>query len=453
MTTYYSILLTFLLLLTSACKQVLEPKPQDILTSELALNEPSDVEPVRNGLYAALRGTAAPTVLVGDFAADMLIFNGTFSQYQEFSNKQISAANSLVSALWGSLYNTIYMANFILERLPTLPGVPSRQRAEVLAEAHFIRGYAYFIAAYSFGGVPLVTTTDLTTNRNLARSSKDDILKQVLEDYQYALGKLPTTATNAGFVSNGVAKAALARYYLYQKQWNLAEQFAGDVIQSGQYTLAPTYAEIVTKDFTSESILEMGYNLSDDPGTSDVGLNNLFVGRREIIPSNQTVYTLYTSEAAGDRKATVSFDAKNLKGSDNGWTVRKYGTADEDNNNIVLFRLGEMYLIRAEARAQQGKVTGEDSAEEDINVLRTRAKAPVTTVGSQAGMLLEIERERLYELAFEGQRWYDLVRTGRITPVMTAFSTNWKSMYERLPIPTSEIQNNPAISKDQNPGY
>ncbi|MBC7923249.1 MAG: RagB/SusD family nutrient uptake outer membrane protein, partial [Ferruginibacter sp.] len=297
-------------------------------------------------------------------------------------------------------------------------------------------------------------TTDPETNRGIPRASREAILAQVREDYQFALDQIPAAPANAGFAGVNTVRAALARYHLYAGDWSLAEQYATEVINSGKYTLAPQYADLITKDFTSEAIFEMGYTLSDDPGTGSVGLNNLFVGRREIIPSNQAVIALNATEA-GDRKNSVTFNPVNLKGSDNGWTVRKYGTADEDNNNIVLFRLGEMYLIRAEARARQNRVTGASSAVEDLNVLRRRAKAPLTNEGvvGQAAVLLEIERERLYELAFEGHRWYDLVRTERIDPVMTAFSPNWKSTYEQLPIPLNEIQNNPALANDQNPGY
>jgi hypothetical protein len=133
--------------------------------------------------------------------------------------------------------------------------------------------------------------------------------------------------------------------------------------------------------------------------------------------------------------------------------VRKYGTASEDNNNIVLIRLAEMYLIRAEARAQLGRQAGATGAVADLNVLRTRAKAAAITTTVQADVLLAVERERVYELAFEGHRWYDLVRTGRAQAVMSAFSPNWNSRYELWPIPQSEIQQNPTLSGQQNPGY
>ncbi|MFZ5999946.1 MAG: RagB/SusD family nutrient uptake outer membrane protein, partial [Bacteroidota bacterium] len=189
-------------------------------------------------------------------------------------------------------------------------------------------------------------------------------------------------------------------------------------------------------------------NITDDPGT----LNNLFKSRREIIPSNQLIVAL-ASDESGDRLSAIEFNVSNLSGSDNGWTVAKYGTADEDNNNIVVFRLAEMYLIRAEARAKLNRASGASSALEDINVLRDRAKAPLITALSQAQALLVIEDERRMELAFEGHRWYDLVRTGRANAVMSVFSSNWKNTYELWPIPQTEIQNNPSLVGNQNPGY
>ncbi|WP_332369044.1 RagB/SusD family nutrient uptake outer membrane protein [Spirosoma telluris] len=278
----------------------------------------------------------------------------------------------------------------------------------------------------------------------------------MLADYQAALTDLPnvassgTATTNAAYLNKINCQAALARYYLYQKNWVQAEALATVVINSGIYTMQTNFADVVTKDFTAESILEVGYNLTDDPGTSSTGLNNLLVGRREVIPSNQLITALISTES-GTRSATITFNPSQQRANDNGWTVRKYGTASEDNNNIVLMRLAEMYLIRAEARAQQGKLTGTTGAVADLNVLRTRAKAPAITLTAQADILLAVERERVYELAFEGQRWYDLVRTGRAQAVMSAFSPNWDKHYELWPIPQREIQQNSALT--QNPGY
>lgn len=446
---------TLVMLLVSAtgCDNILDPKPVDLLTNDIVLNEPRDVPNVEVGLYSAFRNIAPATVIAGDFTADMLLHNGTFSQYRELGTKQISSANASVGALWDAIYNTVYIANFILERLPDVPGVVAAERDKVLGSAHFLRGYCYFIALNTFGGVPDVTTTDIETNRNIPRASRDEILQLILADYNTALGLVPDKAVNAGYAGKQAVRAALARYQLYAGNWSDAESLATTVIESGEYTLEPEFASTVTQDYTSEAILEVGYTLTDDPGTNgNFGLNNLFVGRREIIPSNQVVLALASSES-GDRFSSISFNTSNLNGTDNGWSVAKYGTADADNNNVVVFRLPEMYLIRAEARAQLDKVTGNNSAQSDLNVLRDRAHAVEVSPVGKSQMLRLIEDEYRYEFAFEGHRWYDLVRTGRVSAVMSAFSPNWKDTYNLWPIPQGEIQNNPALVGEQNPGY
>jgi hypothetical protein len=445
--------IVMVMMLVSACDNVLEPEPVDLLTNDIVLNEPSDVGDVEIGLYNAFRNIIPGVVISGDFTADMLIHNGTFSQYRELGTKQISSANASAAALWGSVYNTVYLANFIIERLPDVPGVPTAERNRVMGTAYFLRGYAYFVALYTFGGVPEVLTTDIETNRNIPRASASDILQLIEDDFDEGLSLLPSESVNAGFAGKNAVRSALAKLNLYLENWSQAEQFATSVIQSGLYTLESDFSSLVEEDFTDEAIFEMGYTLSDDPGTNNnIGLNNLFVGRREIIPSNELIVKLASSES-GDRFSSISFDVNNLNGSDNGWSVAKYGTADADNNNVVVFRLGELYLIRAEARARQGKVTGANSALDDINALRARANAPLVPSVSQSQMLSIIEEERVFELAFEGNRWYDLVRTGRATAVMTAFSPNWKDTYELWPIPQREILNNPALVGNQNPGY
>jgi hypothetical protein len=170
--TIFTVILGTTLFFASSCDNVLEPEPIDLLTNDIVLNEPKDVGNVEIGLYSAFRNIIPAAVIAGDFTADMLIHNGTFSQYRELGTKQISSANASVAALWGYIYNTVYIANFILERLPEVEGVPTTQRNQVMGTAHFLRGYAYFIALYTFGGVPMVETTDIETNRNIPRASE-----------------------------------------------------------------------------------------------------------------------------------------------------------------------------------------------------------------------------------------------------------------------------------------
>jgi hypothetical protein len=434
----------------NACENALNPNPVDLIVNDVVLNEPKDITGVETGLYRAFRLTRASAVLAGDLTADNLVHRGTFAQYREIAVKQITTGNATVSELWSTIYGTIYIANFMIERIPEIDGVTTAVRTRSMATAYFIRGIANFTAVSTFGGVPKVITTDIETNKNIGRTSKEDMLAFIEEDFMRALGNLGAKQSTPATVCDNTVRAALARFYLYKGDYAQAEKYASDVIESGDYTLEKDYATTVNKDFTTESIFEVGYTIADDgDGTS---LNDLFVSRREMIPSNEVIQALASTES-GDRFSSINFKVENLKGSDNGWEVAKYGTAVADNNNIVVLRLGEIYLIRAEARTMLGNVTGAESAQSDVNTLRKRANAPSVGAVSQSQMIQIIENERRYELSFEGHRWYDLVRTNRAKDVMPQFNSNWRSAYELWPIPQREIQNNPGLAGEQNPGY
>jgi len=443
------LLITISIWIIAGCEGNLEPEPVNLIIDDLVLNEPEDVNSVEIGLYNAFRSIASPKVIAGDFTADMIIHNGTFTQFRELGNKEITSANGAVSALWGAIYRTVYIANFIFENLPNVVGVDQLVRDNLTATAHFMRGYAYFVGAYTYGGMPLVLTTELEANQNIPRESQDAILEQALDDLESAEELIPIFEPNPAFVNIWSIWSALARYHLYAENWDQAIDYATAVIDSEEYELSEDFRDIVLDDFPTGVILEVGYTLNDDPGTSTYGLNNLFEARREVIPSNEAVLAL-VSEESGDRRFTMFFNPAELGGIDNGWTVAKYGTADEDNNNIMIFRLAEMYLIRAEAYVQQNNL---EDAEDDLNLLRVRSDAPELQLTGENQALLVIEDERLYELAYEGHRWYDLVRTGRIDEVMNIFSPNWRSAFTRWPIPIGEIQNNPALQGEQNEGY
>jgi hypothetical protein len=457
------------LMFMNGCKDMLEPEPIDQLVNDIVLNEPKDIEAVEIGLYEALRSFMPEIVIAGDFTADHLLHNGTFSQYREIGVKRITSANASAAALWGGIYRTVYIANFMLERIPEIPGVSSSVRTRSMATAHFLRGMANFYGVVTYGAIPMVITTNIEENRNIGRTPVNEMLAFIERDFIEALDKLPPKGATPAIVSNNAVRAALARFYLYQKNYAAAESYADAVINSGTFSLEADFNTVVIEDFTSEAIFEVGYTIADDNDGNN--LNTLFVGRREIIPSNQVMVAL-TSREAGRRRRSAKWDSTKVRGNDTGWRVIKYGTAIEDNNNVVVFSLPEMFLIRAEARALQGKVTGANSAQTDMNVLRLRAAFliddPNDTINipprkikdtinvasvSQAQMIQLIEEERRYELAFEGHRWYDLRRTGRINQVMPAFNSNWRPAFELWPVPQREIQNNPALADAQNPGY
>ena len=432
-----------------SCTDLLNPTPVDRITDDKVLTDVNSARVVLTSAYRDLANLGAPKIIAGDLTADNLIHNGTFTQYREISSKDMSASNGSASALWGVIYSMSYIANFLYEGLPGID-IPQSQYDEITATASFLRAYAYFVGVYTFGGLPIVTTTDVDENRKIPRSSFEETLDFIESELLYALDKLPEESFNTGDATNGAVKALLARYYLYTENWPEAEKYATDVIEGNgtkEYILEEEFESAVA-DFSTESIFEIVYSANDNPGTStNFSINNLFVGRREIIPSSEMVLALQND--GGDRNVVLEFDGINARGSDNGWTIVRYGPFD----NIQLFRLAEMYIIRAEARAQQNNISGTESAESDINKIRERAGVPLIQGTSKNQMLLAIENERRMELCFEGHRWFDLIRTGRAKTVMDEFTSNWTEKDELWPIPLREITNNPSLKDAQNPGY
>lgn len=443
-------ILLFILFFTSiSCGDLLSPKPVDLIIDDQVLEDANSARVVLTSAYRDLANLGAPKIVAGDLTADNLIHNGTFSQYRELGNKDISAANGSADALWGVIYSMSYVASFLYEGLEAID-ITENQYNEITAAASFLRAYAYFVGAYTYGGLPIVTTTVVDDNRVIPRNTFEETLAFIESELLYALDKLPEESFNSGEVTNGAVKALLARYYLYIENWSEAEKYATDVIEGNgtkEYVLEPEYVEVIS-DFSTESILEIVYSANDNPGTStNFSINNLFAGRREIIPSSEMVLALKND--GGNRNIVLEFDGNNTRGSDNGYTIVRYGPFD----NIQLIRLAEVYIIRAEARAQQNNISGEESAESDINKIRERASVPLIAGTSKNQMLLVIENERRMELCFEGHRWFDLVRTGRAKSVMDEFTSNWSEKDELWPIPLREIINNPSLKNAQNPGY
>lgn len=439
----------FVLVSSLSCNDLLSPTPVDRITDDQVLKDANSARVVLTSAYRDLANLGAPKIIAGDLTADNLIHNGTFTQYREISGKDLSASNGSASALWGVIYSMSYIASFLNEGLPEID-IPQVEQDEILATASFLRAYAYFVGVYTFGGLPIVTTTTVDENRQIPRAGFEETLDFVESELLFALDKLPEVSFNTGEATNGAVKALLARFYSFKENWQEAEKYASDVIRgigTKEYLLEEEFENAVS-DFSTESILEIVYSANDNPGTStNFSINNLFVGRREIIPSSEMVLAMQND--GGDRNIVLEFDGKNARGSDNGWTIVRYGPFD----NIQLFRLAEMYLIRAEARAQQNNISGEESAESDINIIRVRAGVSLIQGTSKNQMLLVIENERRMELCFEGHRWYDLIRTGRANTVMNEFTSNWTEKDELWPIPLREIINNPSLKDAQNPGY
>jgi hypothetical protein len=275
-----------------------------------------------------------------------------------------------------------------------------------------------------------------------------DTYAQVLKDLNAAEALVPTNVSR-NRVTLRTVQALKARFYLYQKDWALAEQFATNVIgDNTNYNLVTPYSAFFTNNAvaTTESVFELAYTVSNTNGHSNWWLPPALGGRREWSPNDATVALLNDPAVGGNRNALIARTAP----PGNLWYGRLYYRTPLGTDPAYVIRIAELWLIRAEARAEQGKLIGANSAQSDLNAVRARANVGNTTAVTLPDFKLAIEKERQVEFPFEADRWFNLVRTDRAQTLLTLPD---KHLY-LFPIPYNETLVDPALAgNNRNPGY
>jgi hypothetical protein len=316
-------------------------------------------------------------------------------------------------------------------------------------EAKLTRAFVYFNLTNLFGDVPLVLTTDYAVNSSASKSSQSVVFDQVeadLKDAQQLLSdSYPSDAEQRIRPNKSVATALLARVYLYKGEWASAETMSTEVINNDQYVL-----DGLDNVFLASSP-EIIWQLIPVRQNLNSNLGNIFVltgTPNQAYLSNQ----LFDSFEPGDQRKVSWIGARQV-GSvtynyPNKYKIKNGATVTEFN---VILRLAEQYLIRAEARANQGNVSG---SQEDLNVIRERAGLSQTAAGDKDALLKAIEDERRFELfAEEGNhRWFDLKRTKRANEILGTLKPAWQPSDALYPIPQVELLTNTNLLP-QNEGY
>jgi hypothetical protein len=463
----------------TACKSFIEVDPP--VTSTNAGNvykSDATTATVLTGIYSTLAADENLNIGIGGVniapslsADELTIVNGNLQAdiigyYKNALTSNISSAG--LSEFWNRFYAIIFRSNSAIEGISTSEQLTEKVKAQVLGEAYFIRAFMYFYLVNLYGDVPLVLTTNYKVNATMPRSSTDQVYTQMKDDLvkaqsllsiEYLDGTLLKSTSIRVRPNKAVAMALLSRVYLYTNDWQNAEIQASQIIaNSGTYRL-----ETLTNVFLSES-MESIWALQP----TGTGVNsNTGTGRIFVLPSSGPSPAFNPYYLNDD--LVKSFDKSDLRATNwiNNMTALgitfpyayKYKIGSVQSASLeypVIFRLAEQYLIRAEARAQQNKLTGANSAQADLDVIRTRAGLGGTTATTQADLLSAILTERRHELFTEfGHRWFDLRRTGTIDAVMIPATTRkggtWTSDAALYPIPLNEIQKNPKLV--QNKGY
>ncbi|QDK77881.1 RagB/SusD family nutrient uptake outer membrane protein [Spirosoma sp. KCTC 42546] len=466
----YSTLAITLISLATGCTDVLNQVPVSALTQSSFFQNAADAEAAIITGYDALQGDEVRQIAWGDARADNLRvpvneIGITDGGVLDFQNDNISTSSGY--ATWSRFYSGINKVNNVLAQVPAIksPTITS-VRDRIMGEAYFLRALNYFYLVRLWGAVPLVLEPTLSLDKDLqpARTPADKVQEQIIADLKQAEKLLPLTYASAietrGRATQGAAQALLSKVYLWRSsynqtnEWQLAADYAAKVIANPTYSLVSgaNYSTIFRTKNTSESIFELQYNYNNQETN---GLSPYFLPRSSKVTTggNQTVIPtqkLVDAFEPGDvrKAASIYYSDPATDQFPNLPTVAKYlgtvvGTTRYSDSNFIFLRLADVILMQAEALAQLGQTAASIAL---VNRIRTRAGLANTTATSKDAVLLAIEQERFVELCFEGQRWYDLLRTGRAKAVL---GVDKKAL---MPVYFTEIQLNPNLLP-QNPGY
>ncbi len=406
--------------------------------------------------------------------------------WQVWNNYTLSAAVGPQAGFWDKAYTGIYRANVAIAKLPGVPGLDAASLNRYVAECKFLRAYNYFDLVRLFKNVVLTTTAiaagDIYTQ---VQAKPEDVYAQIEKDLKDAIPNLPATVatTENGRATKGAALALLGKVIIYENNNGRMQEAAGYLEQvntSPNYHLLPNFADVFSPDnkFNAESIFEIYHT-----ATQNAGWGNWpnFLGNVYTQMTGPRTYTgpTYWSGGWSFNPVIASF-ATAMKGDprygvtianidsivaaapgrsyiagymNTGYFINKYaplakyvsttGQAELNfPNDVIEIRLADTYLLEAEAL-----IRGGGDATKALNYLTmVRARVGLAPVPAT---LANIYNERKFELATEGHRWFDLVRTGQAATVLASkgFKTG---VHEILPIPLVELNNTKLV---QNPGY
>lgn len=427
----------------AGCDGLLDTDPVDQLPVDQAITTPEGARTALAGAYNALQSGSyygGDFLFLGDLSADNAVHVGTFQTFDDADVNQLRADNTTIEGMWDALYIGINRANVLLQQVPDVAGLDADERDQILGEAHFLRALHLHNLVKLWGDVPmpLEPAASVGEASQIARTPAATVYTQIVADLQVA-ATLMSDDDQTRQASVGAARALLARVQLHRGQWAAALSAAEGVEAMG-YGLAPSFGDLFEDEGedTDEDILRVTFTASDYNNVGYYYLSEDEGGRGEVAPQQE----LIDAYEADDERLAWS-----ISGDEEGDAFgTKYPTT-VGAEDVHVIRLGEVVLIRAEALARLNRL-GE--AVDQYNRIRVRAGVDAHVLGvdvtTQQQVLEAIWRERQRELAFEGDRWPDLVRTGRAVSVLSipAFQTLY-------PIPQGEID--VASNLTQNPGY
>lgn len=448
---------------------VLDQEPQTQISDQGAFTNEKSADAALAGLYNQFQAGdyyGSNFQIIADVSSDVSQSVGTWDFYREMDTYELDASNLEATNFYTAAYKAVNQANNIIADVPNIE-MDQTKKNNIIGQAYLLRGLAFFDLNRVFGGIPggiageLSVVLPLEPSRALGESlypSRPGLVEgysQIESDLLEALSLLPEEQSSSSLTrSRGVkatARALLARLYLYQRDYDKAIEYSSQVIADSKYSMVDDFVGIFTNSFTDESIFELEFIASDQSELRFWYFPGALGGRGELAVHEDFLNDIMT-------------DPDDIRGTMYGYDPiqgvsypTKYQTAGNTDNAHIL-RISEMYLVRAEAYAQSSSTLNEALA--DLNKVKNRVGvADYSGAMNSESILLDIERERKIEFAFEGHSFFDLVRTGRAMEVLKAVNRKNSSVPVSLdeaymlvlPIPRDELLSNPNMI--QNTGY
>lgn len=460
-------------------EEFLNPYPDTVIVVDTFFQSDDDVLSGIIGVYDALQGLSENVETNITRANRGVQFEHLLTEHRtdntrnatlegsksDFHRYVVNANNVESEDYYQSMYEVIFRANNILNFISV---ADEANQAKYTAEVKFLRAYAYFKLVRLFGDVPLVTTVvgPEDSEALFTRIPETQIYDQIIEDLQEAINVLDNSFKSRA--SKAAAQGILAKVYLTQPNRNYlgAQQLCESIINSMEFDLVTNYSDVFYSELNDEIIFAIQYETGvalESQGFSaeftstfrqgrDDGqniVNENLIADFDLIGGNRTAVSYVTF---GDTNEVAKFLPD---GTDLSVTPAYYGPSPQQaGNDYIALRYADVLLMHVEAILAGGTSTNATGALTSFQKIRNRAGLTdlVTTVTKD-----DLLKERRVELAFENQRYFDLVRLGVLDAVLSAHSTEMGYVYDPrralyLPIPQRE-RNLSGGLLSQNPGY
>ena len=477
-----SLSFVFLVIAGFSCKKLVQvPPPSTAVTGNSVYSSDATAIAVLTGLYGEMSASSTSTIgevsslsLYGGLSSDELtLWSGATDPVAiaDYQNALRTGTMGIGSEYWYSFYSHIFVCNDAIQNLNASSGLTPSVKMQLLGESLFMRAFFYFYLANLYGDVALSTTTDYKTNKLLGRAPVSQVYQQVIADLKEAETLLSPTYTDATLQkpstdrvrpSKWAAAALLARVYLYTRDWVNAEAQSNIVLgNTSLFSLSSLDSTFLKASSGNNEAIWQLQPVNINWNTEDAKVFIMTTdgpGQGLNFGAYLSDTLLNTFEANDQRRYNGNWiDSVNAGGGIYFFPYKyKVNTSGSPvTEYLTILRLGEQYLIRAEARAQQGNLSG---AEDDLNKIRARAGLGNTAATTQGDLLSTILHERQVELFTEfGQRWLDLKRSGTVDEVMSGITPlkigagKWNSYQQLYPVSFNDIQVDHNLT--QNPGY